>query len=696
METMETSDFEQTILKLGLVSEGELAEIHDEIGAAPDLQHLIAALERKSYLTPWQRGKVLKGDLDGFILGGYRLLYKIQSGSFGRVYRAEDPRDGRVVAIKVLRRRWSDNQDRIDMFIREGKVGLLLKHPNIVEVLAINRDAASEQYYIVMEFVEGGNLREILQIRKTLSVAESLRIIEGCAAGLTYAYSQSMTHRDIKLTNILVSSTGEAKLVDFGLAQFFSTLARTEEEKVDRTVDYAGLERATGVKNNDVRSDIYFLGCVLYECLTSRSPLVMTRDKHARMRKGRFEEVRTINPNEIDGPPSVLLLVETMMALDPKDRYQTPSQLLDAVRAVRGEAGGKSGRASGRAQSRSVFIAEPDEHLQDVLRDGLKDQGYRVFLAGDPMRALDRFRQHPYEGLIVDARTTGEDGFRVFEHIVEEASRKGFACAALVLLGEGQASWAARLPDSTYVAALVQNITYKSVSRKLKELMEAAHGPMVSTPPPSEDQESPPASQGGEPVSQDGVASLLRNESTDASAPSPWSLPRDESGSLPRRSEPRRQASPSPMRQLQREAMSAPARSPDLQSWREADGLAALTRKKESAGTGADNILAKLGLSSKRGIVIAVVLSVLGVGGLLALWLPDWITDQKYEEIQTGMRQAEVEDILGVGEVINSFGGGGKNGGGAVKSMKWVRGKTMIVVIFAGGAVTQKDKSDIP
>jgi serine/threonine protein kinase len=476
METMDTTAFEQQILKLGLVKEEQLAEVHEEIGDGPDLAQLIAALERKSYLTPWQRGKVLKGDFDGFFLGGYRILYKISSGSFGRVFRAEDQGgSGRVVAIKILRRRWSEDQQRIDLFIREGKVGLTLKHPNIVEVLAISRDQSSGQYYLVMEFVEGGNLREILQIRKKLSVAESLRIIEDAASGLVYAYARGMTHRDIKLTNLLISSTGEAKLVDFGLAQFFASFAR-EEEKVDRTVDYAGLERATGVKMGDVRSDIYFLGCVLYETLTGRSPIAMTRDKHARMRKERFEQVLPINPNEIDGPPSVLALVETMMALEPKQRYQTPSQLLDAVRALRREVENKSGK-EGRPPSRSVFVAESQEHLQDLLRDGLKNEGYRVFMASDPVRALDRFRQQPYDGLIVDARTTGEEGMVVFEHILDEAARKRLPCAAVLLLKESQASWAARVSRTPHAAVIIENVTFKRVARKLKELMEEAHPP---------------------------------------------------------------------------------------------------------------------------------------------------------------------------------------------------------------------------
>jgi serine/threonine protein kinase len=707
METMGTADFEQAILKLGLVSETELAEVHDELGPSLDLQHLIAALERKSYLTPWQRGKVLKGDIDGYILGGYRLLYKIQSGSFGRVYRAEDPRDGRVVAVKVLRRRWSDNQERIDMFIREGKVGLLLKHPNIVEVLAINRDAASAQYYIVMEFVEGGNLREILQIRKKLTVAESLRIIDDCAAGLAYAYSRGMTHRDIKLTNILVSSSGEAKLVDFGLAQFFSTLARSDDEKVDRTVDYAGLERGTGVKNNDVRSDIYFLGCVLYEGLTGRSPLVMTRDKHARMRKGRFEEVQPINPREIEGPPSVLLLVETMMALDPRERYQTPSQLLEAIRAVRREADGKSGRQHRRGGTRSVFITEPDEHLQDVLRDGLKNQGYRVFLASDPFRALDRFKHQPYDGLIVDARTSGEEGFRVFQHIVEEASRKGLSCAALVLLGEDQANWATRLPDSQNIGVLVQNITYKSVSRKLKEVMEAAHGPEESVSEDAADEEDSPAAFNFSeaPSDEEAAASPMHRDSLAGSVSAPWSHPHEEDDPPYQRPEPRRHSGSVPMRHPTREPVSAPVRALDKQSWQDQIGPALSSRKKDEPERIWENFFALLGKNRKRNIILLVCVLALGLGGLLAWSLPDMITDSKYDSIETGMSESEVIDILGEGEVVGGTSQGGGQGanapkaasaGPSIKSMKWLRGNTTIVILFSGGSVTQKTRSDKP
>jgi CheY-like chemotaxis protein/tRNA A-37 threonylcarbamoyl transferase component Bud32 len=469
-------------VKMGLLTEAQLTEAVDEAGPG-DLGELLRYLERKGWMTPWQSGKLLKGEDYGFFLGGYRLLYKVASGSFGRVFRADDPRTGRVVAVKVLRRRWSEDQHLIDLFIREGKVGQTLQHPCIVEVLDINRDPASGQYYIVMEFVEGGNLREILQIRKTLTPAESLRILEDCASGLAYAFARGLTHRDIKLTNILIHSSGSAKLVDFGLAQFFATLAKTEKEKVDRTCDYAGLERATGVKHGDVRSDIFFLGCVFYEMLTGRPPIAMTRDKHARMRRDRFAEIKALDRQEVQAPASIFQLCETMLALNPAQRYQTPAQLLDAIRAARREVEGKAGAAP---PARSLFIVERDERLQDHLRDHFRELGYRVLIAADPARALDRFRQQPFDALIVDARTTGEDGRMVYEQVVTEAGRKQIPCAGILMLSQEQQGWAQRVPNGPASAVLIDPpgaaVTLKQLNRTLHELVQAPAGDSARRP----------------------------------------------------------------------------------------------------------------------------------------------------------------------------------------------------------------------
>ncbi|HVS35239.1 MAG TPA: serine/threonine-protein kinase [Gemmataceae bacterium] len=467
-------------VKVGLITEVQLRDSLEEFGGKPpDMIAFLRALERRGWLTPWQSAKLLKGDDDGYFLGGYRILYKVASGSFGRVFRADDPRDGRVVAIKVLRKRWSEDQQRIDLFIREGRVGQTLKHPSIVEVLNMSQDPVTKQYFIVMEFVEGGNLREILQIRKKLTPAEALRILEDSANGLAYAYSRGVTHRDVKLTNLLISSQGGAKLVDFGLAQFFAMLQEDskKKDKVERTVDYAGLEKATNVKSGDVRSDIFFLGCVFYEMLTGRPPMPMTRDKHARMHKSRYDNLPTLSRDEVQAPASVFQLCETMMSLSPTQRYQTPSQLIDAIRAARRDVEGKVAAATGKGggpsgAGRSLFVVESDERLQDAVRDKFKEMGYRVLISSDPQRALDRFRQQPYDALIVDARTTGEDGRLAFENIIDEAIRKQFSCAGVLVLGEKQADWAKHVRARPNTAVLCDpGVTMKSLTRKLAELL---------------------------------------------------------------------------------------------------------------------------------------------------------------------------------------------------------------------------------
>src|SRR5262245_45358325 len=141
MSTLDAASVSQQAIRLGLLTPDQVQEAWDELGERPaDPEPFLQAMERKGYISPWQSSKLLKGDTDGYFLGGYRLLYKIASGSFGRVYRAEDPATGRVVAIKVLRRRWSGDPHAIELFEREGKLGISLRHPHIAEILTGTQD----------------------------------------------------------------------------------------------------------------------------------------------------------------------------------------------------------------------------------------------------------------------------------------------------------------------------------------------------------------------------------------------------------------------------------------------------------------------------------------------------------------------------------------------------------------------------
>jgi len=461
----------QLALRLGLITESQLREAIASLGVKnPAPEVLCKAFESKSQLTPWQSQKLLKGDREGYLLGGYRIRYRIASGSFGRVFRADDPQTGTVVAIKVLRDRWSKRSRAVDLFEREGKVGMSLDHPHIVKILEVGLERAARQYYIVMEFVEGGNLRDLLAIRKKFEPAEAIRILEDTASALAYAQSMGVTHRDIKLTNILISAGGQAKLVDFGLADICSdsSVEANDEAKVYRTVDYSGLEQATGVASGDTRSDIFFLGCVFYEMLTGKPALALTANIDARRHKERFLNVPVLRADEVTAPASLFQLVEKICALNPVQRFQTPAQLLEAVRDVRRELD-TGAPAHAPPPDRSVFLVERNRHLQETLRAHLKKEGYRVRLAVDAGLAKDGYRHDPYDALILDAGTVGLDAVRIFEEVLNEARHRGRLCLGILILSAEQSSWTKMVPPGNNVVALVRPVTLGQLIHKLRE-----------------------------------------------------------------------------------------------------------------------------------------------------------------------------------------------------------------------------------
>ncbi len=479
MEVLDAKAVFSLALINNLMTEVQIAEVKERLGENPDLESLNRYLERERILTAWQLERLRKGEIDGFQLGGYTILYKISSGSFGRVYRAVDPRTGRIVAIKVLRRRhaMSEDKQKIDLFMREGQVGLKLRHPNIVEVLGVNQDSVTGQYYIVMEFVEGDNLRELIKIRGKFTPAEGLRLMEDMVLGLQFANSRGYTHRDIKLTNILVSANGSAKLVDFGLAKYFdASTGKDDGDKVDRTVDYAGLERATGAKAGDVRSDIFFLGVVFYEMITGKSPIEMSRDRRARMLKQRFDNVQPLSRQDVDAPASTIGLVNKMLSLNPESRFQNPNQLLDAIRGARRDLeAGESANAPGAGPKAptvlTIFIVESDMRLQDALRQKFRELGYKVLIAADPQRALDRFRNQPFECIIVDAGSTGIEGIRGFELVLRDANLTHTHFAGVLILNEDQAPMQKDIALTSHGAVLVRPVTLKQVNAKIQELL---------------------------------------------------------------------------------------------------------------------------------------------------------------------------------------------------------------------------------
>jgi CheY-like chemotaxis protein len=180
-----------------------------------------------------------------------------------------------------------------------------------------------------------------------------------------------------------------------------------------------------------------------------------------------------MKPTEVTAPPSVFRLVENMMTLDTGQRIQTPAQLLDQVRECRAEVEG-IGRPDAKKNQATIFLVESDEKLQDLLRAKLKEQGYRILIASDPVRALDRFRQQPMDLLIVDAATTGENGYYVFERIMEDAKSQKLNCGGVLILKDENADWQERMAEYPNVQVLIQPVKYRQLSQAIRAHFDGA------------------------------------------------------------------------------------------------------------------------------------------------------------------------------------------------------------------------------
>lgn len=468
MAELNAEQIAQRAFDLDLLSERQLQEIWGEFGRRNvATEEFVQFLLRRELVTNFQLDRLLKGEKSGYFYGDYKVLYMVAGGSFARVYRAAHKETGVVRALKVLRKRYSDDPAQTEHFVREGKMGLTLRHPNIVPIFEVS--SKGRTHFLVMEFVEGRNLREFLKIRKKLEPAEATRIMIEITSGLRYAFEHGVSHRDLKLTNILVSSKGQAKLVDFGLA---ATDANVADDKLGdaasaRTIDYAGLERATGVRKDDQRSDIYFLGVIFYHLLAGHSPLAETRDRIQRLSKTRYVDVVPIQEAEPTMPRVVAAVVSQAMQIEPDKRYQTPAQMLvdlniaaERLAAGDDQAGEHADAARWQAdrerlatalasdsQRHGLMVVESNVKMQDVFRQELKRAGYRVLVIGDPRRALERFQddKKPAEVVLFSTGQIGEPALEAFRQFASDEQTRNLP--AILLLAAEHRAWAKQVQE---------------------------------------------------------------------------------------------------------------------------------------------------------------------------------------------------------------------------------------------------------
>ncbi len=332
----------------------------------------------------------------------YKIIEKLGEGGMGIVYRAEDTKLKREVAIKFLPHHISANEEERQRFKIEAQAAAALNHPNIATIHAI--EESNEEVFIVMEYIEGKELKEQISKEKT-SVDQTIAIIGQIAEGLQVAHQKGITHRDIKSSNIMITKSGNVKIMDFGLAKVRGTSQITKFGTTLGTTAYMSPEQARG-EHVDHRTDIWSLGIIMYEMLAGKMPF-----------RGDFEQaviysILNEDPQSIitvkDGIPIKLEeIIKKSLMKDPEYRYQNMDDFLKALKEINN----KKETSSDSEKTIAVLPFEnisPDKET-DYFADGLAEELIINLSKIKEVKVFARANTFQYKGTKKDLKTIGRE-----------------------------------------------------------------------------------------------------------------------------------------------------------------------------------------------------------------------------------------------------------------------------------------------
>ena len=327
----------QLIRKSGMVDEGKLTTYLQRRqagrGLPEDSREAADAMVRDGLLTAFQAEQFLLGKWRGFTIGKYKLLERVGVGGMGQVFLCEHMFMKRRVAIKVLPPAKAEQPAALGRFYREARAAGSLEHPNIVRTHDIDQDG--NLHFIVMEYVDGANLLDIVKKFGPMNLARAVHTIRQTALGLDFAFRGGIIHRDIKPGNILIDRTGATKLLDLGLARFYKDstdmlTVKYDDKIVLGTADYVAPEQVANSHAVDVRADLYALGASFYFVLAGHPPFPngTVSQKLLWHRTKDPTPIRQIRP---EVPEALAAIVAKMMHKDLNQRYATPADVVEAL-----------------------------------------------------------------------------------------------------------------------------------------------------------------------------------------------------------------------------------------------------------------------------------------------------------------------------------------------------------------------------
>jgi tetratricopeptide (TPR) repeat protein len=336
---MEEKEFINEAIKKGLVTFEQIQEAlktKEEVTKAGLAVAVWEVLVRKGFATQEQVDAVLSGAAPGakaYPFGPYLIQAKIGEGGMGAVYRASKKGDDKVVALKLLPQRFASNAEYVKRFEREARICIAISDPHLIKGYEFGQ--INGRWYYAMEFVKGKVLSAVIKERKHLDEKTAVQTILQICRALDTIHKNGLVHRDVKPENVIISEEGIAKLMDLGLVK--STLSDltqlTQSGFAVGTPHYMSPEQIQGTGVVDIRSDIYSLGATLYHAVTGAQPFKGSSAMEIinKQLRHELEDPRGYRPDLTDG---IIHVMEKMMARDAKERYETPSQLLEDLALV--------------------------------------------------------------------------------------------------------------------------------------------------------------------------------------------------------------------------------------------------------------------------------------------------------------------------------------------------------------------------
>lgn len=346
LETWETAKSAGKSISVETLSQGDpelanrLKAAIEQLDQAAWMDHGLLPEELESSAASFSSSapKTLPGAPENGRIGPYELLELLGQGGMGSVFKARHTRLGKLVAVKLLSEKLTRNSTAVKRFCREMKAVGVLEHPNIVR--AMDADEQNGLHYLVMEYIDGKDLQQMVQQQGPFSVLEACRITAEAAKALEHAHHNGLIHRDIKPANFLLSKTGQLKLLDLGLArltgEFGTESGITHSGTSLGTPDYMAPEQWSDSRTVDHRTDLYSLGCTLYFLLVGHAPFATKeyRNVVAKMNAHSQGAIPNLLDKRNDIPSELQHLFQDLLAKTADKRVQTATEVFDRLQTI--------------------------------------------------------------------------------------------------------------------------------------------------------------------------------------------------------------------------------------------------------------------------------------------------------------------------------------------------------------------------